>query len=69
MRGDCSAAVRETGDHGPFNSWDRQVYVTKVRNGTASVIKEWDYIHNNMIIANYNGQEGIDNDDGSALSD
>ena len=55
---------RESGDHGPFNSWDRQVYVTKVRNGTASVVKEWDYIYNNFIIANP-GQEAIDNDDGS----
>ena len=26
-------AVRETFDHGPFNSWDRQVYVTKVADG------------------------------------
>jgi len=57
---------RESGDHGPFNSWDRQVYVTAVRNGTASVIKEWDTITQNMMVANYNGQEGIDNDDGSA---
>eukprot|EP00005_Dracoamoeba_jomungandri_P000463 CAMPEP_0174252392 /NCGR_PEP_ID=MMETSP0439-20130205/1880_1 /TAXON_ID=0 /ORGANISM="Stereomyxa ramosa, Strain Chinc5" /LENGTH=754 /DNA_ID=CAMNT_0015332915 /DNA_START=107 /DNA_END=2368 /DNA_ORIENTATION=+ len=56
---------RESGDHGPFNSWDRQVYVTKVRNGTASVVKEWDYISRNFIIANYNGQEAVDNDDGS----
>merc|ERR1712228_681277 len=57
---------RESGDHGPFNSWDRQVYVTKVNNGTASVIKAWDHIYENMMIANYDGQEGIDNDDGSA---
>ena len=57
---------RESGDHGPFNSWDRQVYVTKVRNGTASTIKEWDHIFQNFMIANYNSQEAIDNDDGSA---
>jgi len=57
---------RESGDHGPFNSWDRQVYVTAVKNGTPSVIKEWDEITQNMMVANYNGQEGVDNDDGSA---
>jgi len=56
---------RESGDHGPFNSWDRQVYVTEVLNGSPSVLKAWDYIHHNFIIANYVSQEAIDNDDGS----
>ena len=44
---------------------DRQVYVTEVGNGTASVIKAYDHIYNNFIIANYNGLTAIDNDDGS----
>jgi hypothetical protein len=57
--------VRESADHGPFNSWDRQVYVTDVRTGQPDVIKEWDDISHNFIIANYNSQEAIDNDDGS----
>lgn len=57
---------RESGDHGPFNSWDRQVYVTKVRDGmTASTIKAYDMIFNNFIIANYHSSMAIDNDDGS----
>eukprot|EP00117_Sycon_ciliatum_P002580 scpid36471/ scgid7744/ len=57
---------RESGDHGPFNSWDRQVFVTKVGDGkTASVIKAYDNIERNFMIANYNSQEAIDNDDGS----
>ena len=56
---------RESGDHGPFNSWDRQVYVTKVRDGTASTVKAWDHIAQNMIIANYQSRWAIDNDDGS----
>ena len=56
---------RESGDHGPFNSWDRQVYVTKVKNGTAQPDKAYDNIYSNFIIANYNSQEAIDNDDGS----
>ncbi len=57
---------RESGDHGPFNSWDRQVYVTKVRNGTASTVKQYDYISLNFMIANYNSKMGTDNDDGSS---
>ena len=56
---------RESGDHGPFNSWDRQVFVTKVRDGTSQADKDWDYISSNFMIANYNSQEAIDNDDGS----
>lgn len=56
---------RESGDHGPFNSWDRQVFVTKVRNGTAQTDKDWDYIFNNFMIANYHSILAIDNDDGS----
>ena len=56
---------RESGDHGPFNSWDRQVFVTKVRDGTPQTDKDWDYISHNFMIANYNSQEAIDNDDGS----
>lgn len=57
---------RESGDHGPFNSWDRQVYVTKVKTGSPSPDKEWDYIFRNFIIANYDSTLAIDNDDGSA---
>ena len=56
---------RESGDHGPFNSWDRQVFVTQVLDGTPQTQKDWDYISSNFIIANYNSQEAIDNDDGS----
>lgn len=46
---------------GPFNSWDRQVY-----NWNGTVQKAYDEITGNFIVANYNGQEGVDNDDGSA---
>ena len=58
-------ACRESGSHGPFNSWDRQVFVTKVRNGTAQPDKDWDYISYNFMIANYESIMAIDNDDGS----
>ena len=56
---------RESGDHGPFNSWDRQVYVTKVRNGKPNPDKDYDYIESNFMIANYHSILAIDNDDGS----
>ena len=57
---------QESGSHGPFNSWDRQVYVTKVCDGTPSPEKDWDYIISNFMIANYDSVVGVDNDDGSA---
>ena len=57
---------RESGDHGPFNSWDRQVYMTKVGTGSPSVEKAYDDITQNFIIANYDSGFAIDNDDGSA---
>jgi len=55
---------RESGDHGPFNSWDRQVWVTDI--DVRPTIPQWNDVHNNFLIANYQGQEAIDNDDGSA---
>ncbi len=58
---------RESSDHGPFNSWDRQVYVTKVLDGkTPSTVKQYDEIRSNFIVANYHSSMAIDNDDGSA---
>ena len=58
-------SCRESGDHGPFNSWDRQVFVTKVRDGTPQPDKDWDYITNNFMVGNYDSILAIDNDDGS----
>ncbi len=51
---------RESGDHGPFNSWDRQVYVTDVRTGEPDTQKEWDDISHNFIVANYASQVGAE---------
>ena len=61
-------AVRESGDHGPWNSWDRSPYITNLRfnNGTGSVVPAPRRIHHNFILGNYNTQECIDTDDGSA---
>ena len=59
--------VRETGDHGPFNSWDRQPFVTKVRDGeTASLVPAYNEISHNFIIANYYCSAPLDHDDGSS---
>eukprot|EP00038_Savillea_parva_P031470 m.86905 g.86905 ORF g.86905 m.86905 type:complete len:585 (-) comp9682_c0_seq2:137-1891(-) len=69
--------VRETGDHGPYNSWDRQPYLTKsgVTDGysasqkhgmaDASILKAHDTITRNFFINGYNGVWTIDHDDGS----
>ncbi len=58
--------VRETHDHGPINTWDRQPYLTKVRNGSASLTPAMSSITQNFIIANYYSLFPIDHDDGSA---
>jgi hypothetical protein len=59
------SACRESGDHGPFNSWDRQPYLTTVRTGEPSMVMAWRTIHHNFFLDNYSPQENIDNDDGS----
>ena len=56
---------RESSDHGPFNSWDRQPFLTDVLNGTPSLLMDWQHIHRNFMIANYESSQAIDNDDGS----
>lgn len=56
-------------DHGPFNSWDRQPFLTTVRNGTASLIPARNVLTKNFVMANYNANGGcFDNDDGMCLS-
>ena len=57
--------VRETNDHGPFNTWDRQPYLTDVRNGSASLIPAQSNTTQNFIFDNYNSLHPIDHDDGS----
>jgi len=58
---------RESGDHGPINSWDRQPFLTTLKDGkTASFDPLPRIVRNNFIIANYNAAQGIDNDDGSS---
>ena len=57
--------VRETRDHGPFNSWDRQPYLTGVKNGTPSLTPAQSNITRNFFINNYHSTWPIDHDDGS----
>ena len=58
---------RESGDHGPINSWDRQPFLTTLKDGkTASFDALPRTIRYNYIIANYNAAQGVDNDDGSS---
>ena len=59
--------VRETLAHGPFNSWDRQPYITKVRDGkTPTLTPAENFITQNLVIANYQAYWPIDHDDGSS---
>jgi hypothetical protein len=52
---------------GPFNSWDRQPFLTTVRTGKPDLIMAWREIHHNFFIDNYSPQENVDNDDGSCF--
>ncbi len=53
---------RESSDHGPFNSWDRVPYITKV-SGEESIVTTWQQVYNNFFISNYGATYQIDNDD------
>ena len=58
--------VRETSDHGPFNSWDRQPYLSRVKDGeTPSLTPAVSVITRNFLINNYHSVWPIDHDDGS----
>eukprot|EP00543_Licmophora_paradoxa_P012879 CAMPEP_0202463384 /NCGR_PEP_ID=MMETSP1360-20130828/57965_1 /ASSEMBLY_ACC=CAM_ASM_000848 /TAXON_ID=515479 /ORGANISM="Licmophora paradoxa, Strain CCMP2313" /LENGTH=507 /DNA_ID=CAMNT_0049086269 /DNA_START=1 /DNA_END=1527 /DNA_ORIENTATION=+ len=57
---------RESGDHGPINSWDRQPFLTRLRYGHPSFTPETRVIAKNFLIANYGSDQAVDNDDGSS---
>ncbi len=59
--------VRETGDHGPFNSWDRQPYLTDVNVllDQPSLLSNQSSLTRNFFINNYHSTWPIDHDDGS----
>jgi len=62
---------RESSDHGPFNSWDRVVYLYDGDNDgdNGTVLKKNDTISFNWMLANYHSSMAIDNDDGSCFYD
>jgi outer membrane protein assembly factor BamB len=60
--------VRETSDHGPINTWDRQPYLTDaVQRGVPSLWQHVSYIHHNLLVNNYRSVWPIDHDDGSCF--
>jgi len=58
---------RQSGDHGPINSWDRMPFLTRIRSvgGAASYDSADTETTHNAIVANYGASQGFDNDDGS----
>ncbi|CAF1112345.1 unnamed protein product [Adineta ricciae] len=60
--------VRETSDHGPINTWDRQPFLSDATQpGVPSLWQHYSYIHHNTIFNNYNALWPIDHDDGSCF--
>ena len=60
--------VRETSDHGPINSWDRQPYLSDaMQPGIPSLRQHGSYIHHNVLFNNYRSVWPIDHDDGSCF--
>ncbi|CAF1053662.1 unnamed protein product [Adineta ricciae] len=60
--------VRETSDHGPINTWDRQPFLSDGRrSGVASLWQHQSFIHHNLLFNNYNSIFPIDHDDGSCF--
>jgi hypothetical protein len=60
--------VRETSDHGPINTWDRQPFLTDaVQPGLPSLWQHESYIHHNTLFNNYRTVWPIDHDDGSCF--
>jgi len=59
--------VRETQDHGTFNSWDRQPFMYTGADGTPTFVPRTNVIGpHNFFENDYNPQEAVDNDDSSA---
>ena len=61
-------AVRESSDHGPINTWNRQAYLTvDPTTGKATVNQTVNLIHHNLIMAGTGASTfPLDHDDGSA---
>jgi hypothetical protein len=62
---------RQSGDHGPINSWDRMPFLTAIKSGgnEASYSAALSETSHSMVIANYGASQSFDNDDGSSWYD
>ena len=60
-------ANRETGDHGPINTWDREPFLTEEGGSGPSLVAKTNRIHNNFLVNDYGSDMGVDHDDGSAF--
>lgn len=58
--------VRETSDHGNFNSWDRLPYLTETTGKKSTAVVESEIQHN-LMWNNYHSTWPIDHDDGSCF--
>lgn len=58
-------SVRETDDHGPINTWDRQVYLSRSSDGSIGLQQDQSFVTHNFLINNYHSVWPIDHDDGS----
>lgn len=60
--------VRETGDHGPINTWNRmpQLATPFGTSGPPSLLPTWSAITSNLVVGNYHSVWPLDHDDGSA---
>jgi hypothetical protein len=64
------SVCRESGDHGPFNSWDRIPFLHDLGpDRTPSAIPLTSLIQGNFLVANYQALAAVDTDDGSQLFD
>ena len=63
---------RQSGDHGPINSWSRMPFLTDIATGgvgQATYAPALTETSHSMIYANYGASQGFDNDDGSSYYD
>ena len=64
VRSSCMMHLLSTG---PINSWDRQAFLTTLKDGQTKSFEPLPRaIRHNFIIANYGASEAVDNDDGSS---
>eukprot|EP01052_Picozoa_sp_SAG31_P034353 SAG31_NODE_4004_length_3672_cov_4.391548_2_plen_969_part_00 len=61
------SSVRETMDHGPFNSWDRSPHIFPGSDGRPSMVPAFNHLFGNFFINSGGGGFPIDHDDGSSL--